>query len=239
MKQIHYSSFSSWRLLTDSGERHFIPSSRRINKNRSSWKCLCEEICQLSFWRKIPQPSFPLVLPNLWRIHLSEEALTAYRTNKDYLCSILQYCSCGWGLGTDVALSRSPEEYALEENSGASVLSNGTSLGGGNELTSKESSTAVPWCTGGDWKYDDVDEWLAVGASWPIETGQDEPFWIVWYMSCDGWWYRCITNWQLDIFINHWISQDLQILIGRRYIRYMQEWDTIQSLNWMVQKTKI
>ena len=39
---------------------------------------------------------------------------------------------------------RSPEEEALEEDSGANVSFNGATSGGAGGLTSNESSTAVP-----------------------------------------------------------------------------------------------
>ena len=39
---------------------------------------------------------------------------------------------------------RSPEESVLDEDSGASMLSNEATSGGAKEFTSKELSTAVP-----------------------------------------------------------------------------------------------
>ena len=50
----------------------------------------------------------------------------------------------GCGQETDVLVLRSPEEEAMEEDSGSSLFQNGASSGGANGFTSKESSTAVP-----------------------------------------------------------------------------------------------
>jgi hypothetical protein len=50
---------------------------------------------------------------------------------------------------------RSPEESALDEDSGVSMLSNEATSGGAKEFTLKELSTAVPWYTEGDWRFDD------------------------------------------------------------------------------------
>ena len=41
-------------------------------------------------------------------------------------------------------VSRSPEEEAIEEDSGTSLFQSGASSGGADGFTSKESSTGVP-----------------------------------------------------------------------------------------------
>ena len=92
------------------------------------------------------------------------------------------------------------------------------------------------------WRRLKVWRWWWVTCRLSILINSKRHWWTIWVVqnwSSGSWWCKWIISRCLEVFIKRLVKLYLQMLTCRWYIGYMQEWDSVQDLNWMVQETKV